>query len=1447
MDSRSLFAKLLRRENISEIDRRLEQNEGLLRGPKTDEFKMYLNKGQDDEMQFVCYKKCKIKMALTYLFCILTVGVLRLFFHWVPHLYLKATCTKCKIEEAEKILITEIYNKNHKVYHVRLLQTLTPESVAKMKQKKSSLNNLQEAPDSVMPVLSVHFENGIFREIDRLIMFSCKKVIYIWDSEKLEFIKLSGLEQGVPTEAFHNYKALTAGEQFMRSKVYGSNLIEIKEQSVLTLISLEVLTPFYIFQLLSFILWMCDDYYYYAACIMLMTSAGVVTSVMQTKKNQKNLKSTIHSSDVCTVMRRLPKSVDEEIQDDEYTSETVSSELLVPGDIIEIPAHGCIMHCDAVLLTGNCILNESMLTGESVPVTKTALPNVPGVAYDPKEHGRHTLFCGTHVIQTRYFGNEKVLAIVVRTGFSTSKGSLVRSILYPPPVDFRFEKDSYKFVVFLGMLACIGFFYTIITKALRGVDARDYILEAFDLVTITVPPALPAAMTVGRYYAQIRLKKNNIFCISPRSINVSGSIDCICFDKTGTLTEDGLDLLCVVPIENKYFKPRVENVETLPYNTLLFGLVSCHSLTMIDKQIVGDPLDLKMFESTKWSMEEPEVADNNKFNMLFPTVLKPPKNGPNVQQNPIGDLQIGIIREFPFSSSSQRMGVIMRRLDGTYFEYYCKGSPEMVLKFVNPDSVPPNFDDILESYTQEGYRVIAIAHKVLKMSYIKVQKVQREVIEKDLDLLGLIVLENRLKPLTTPCIQELNDANIRVIMVTGDNILTALSVAKDCEIVPPGQSIITINCDSNHPPNLFYTLTSTKVKLPTDLSTLSYSTSIMSLDTMESQLQTITNSTVVTGSKRPSVMLNNYRFAMTGKVWSVIREHYPELIPRICTRGTIFARMAPDQKQQLVQELQVLGYCVAMCGDGANDCGALRAAHTGISLSEAESSVASPFTSRNPNIDCVLNVIQEGRAALVTSFGIFKYMAGYSLCQLISVMILYSIESNLTDIEYLYIDLFIISIVAFFFGRTESYPGKLVKETPLSSLVSVSPIVSLLMHILLLAVFQLTAFEHLKSEPWYVPLNATVDLEDDNVACVENYTIYTISSFQYIILAIVFSKGNPYRKNIFSNYGLIISSLLMTAVSVYLALYPAKIISDQFELELPEDFNFRLYLLLYASINFILSLIIEQIIIEKLFFKRLRFKFHNIDKSKRKYLAIERDLKADRKWPTLTSDFKSAVSPSSPQPVCPAEFVIEKERFDKNHVLNKLYDASDGPAIQQRSLPNTPAKLANNFTFRSPKHLQYPVNGVIENEKGYFSQEDLFSSLPSENQTSTRSETYKTISNDTSYDLASSNINIPELPFDDAIPSNAHSTIVNMDVNGTGHSSLVSSENTSPFKINGFGYRRSSSNASGDILETCSPRKSASSYENDNSMSHFNKFGTSPPHDTDGKKHLEMNSFDTNR
>lgn len=104
---------------------------------------------------------------------------------------------------------------------------------------------------------------------------------------------------------------------------------------------------------------------------------------------------------------------------------------LVPGDVIEIPDN-CVMPCDIVLLSGQCILNESMLTGESIPVIKNAIPNTNDI-YNPDSDTKYTLYGGTKVIQSRPIGQQQVVGLVIRTGFTTTKGGLVRDILFPKP------------------------------------------------------------------------------------------------------------------------------------------------------------------------------------------------------------------------------------------------------------------------------------------------------------------------------------------------------------------------------------------------------------------------------------------------------------------------------------------------------------------------------------------------------------------------------------------------------------------------------------------------------------------------------------------------------------------------------------------------------------------------------------------------------------------------------------------------------------------------------------------------------------------------------------------------------------------------------------------------------------------------------------------------------
>lgn len=292
-----------------------------------------------------------------------------------------------------------------------------------------------------------------------------------------------------------------------------------------------------------------------------------------------------------------------------------------------------------------CLIYPS---GESVPVTKTNLPNpVAGdraeetdSAYNTEEHKRHTLFCGTHVIQTRFYTGELVKAVVIRTGrilacrgllcfhrpwmmealrlccfskrynfvfaFQTTRWQIISFFfptrfqhrqrpacaLDPLPKTHRLQAVSRRLPLSLVSGGCgwnrlhllhrpqchergnqqfdlhgKGWHYKMHSAELFvfthdnltpagqmqkpvfdqekivhenwllpscptiQVSAETIIIESLDIITITVPPALPAAMTAGIVYAQRRLKGIGIFCISPQRINICGQINLVCFDK----------------------------------------------------------------------------------------------------------------------------------------------------------------------------------------------------------------------------------------------------------------------------------------------------------------------------------------------------------------------------------------------------------------------------------------------------------------------------------------------------------------------------------------------------------------------------------------------------------------------------------------------------------------------------------------------------------------------------------------------------------------------------------------------------------------------------------------------------------------------------------------------------------------------------------------------------
>uniref|UniRef100_A0A8C0ES54 ATPase cation transporting 13A2 n=1 Tax=Bubo bubo TaxID=30461 RepID=A0A8C0ES54_BUBBB len=1054
-----------------------------------------LQRDADKSRMVTGYQTKTWRVALCHACSVLTAGLLLVLFHWKPSLEVQAKCKPCALGQADWVIIRDRFGQ---CFTTRVrTETLGEGSLeqhpgARLEDRRTSIAIGVSDEEESRDTIQLHDKEE--KNILRYYLFEGMR--YIWIERRQAFCKVRYFFcPPMPQQTPPHLSAAYLGPSAPPKMIYGPNLIEVPVKSYARLLVEEVLNPFYIFQVFSIVLWVCDAYYYYAACIFLISTISLGLSLYETRKQSATLQTMAKMS----VGVRVHRPSGEET--------VVSSADLVPGDCISLPADGMLVPCDAALLTGECMVNESMLTGESVPVMKTPLPagsQAASTIYSPEEHRRHTLFCGTQVIQAKSYVGREVLAVVTRTGFCTAKGDLISSILYPKPVSFKFYKDAVKFVLFLSILG---------TSERGGmVPVGQIIIRALDLVTVIVPPALPAAMTVGTIYAQNRLKKQGIFCISPPRINLCGKIRLVCFDK-----------------------------------------------------------------------EEGELPTFQQFGTKVLAVMKPPPE----EEQPRDRSPVGILRRFPFSSSLQRMSVLVKLPGEASAHVYVKGAPEMVASLCRKETVPVDFSQMLRYYTTDGFRVLGLACKPLSTvtTFEEALQLPRDAVESSLTFLGFLVMKNVLKPESAPVIHLLRNANIRPVMVTGDNMLTAVNVARSCRMVEPKERVIFVNAS---PPSH---------DKPAALKFI-----LAEHSQGEEQVEVSPEAT------KPRLLLG----AQGGGVLRYEHAAFPSL--QILIRATVFARMSPDQKTQLVCSLQELNYCVGMCGDGANDCGALKAADVGISLSEAEASVASPFTSRTANIECVPTVIREGRCSLVTSFGVFKYMALYSLVQFVSVLLLYTINTNLSDFQFLFFDLIITTTVAVLMGRTGP-AQELGVERPQGALISVLVLGSLLLQTALLITVQVLSYFITISQSWYVPLNSTVTAPQ-NLPNYENTVLFCVTGFQYLILAVAMSKGYPFREPLYTNVLFLVVLILLFGLMIWLTLYPLGFPKTLLKLQGIDDLNFKLLLLGIAALNFFAAFVLETALDHGLLscLRKLRRK----KASKKLFKRLEKELSQQQPpWPPL--------------------------------------------------------------------------------------------------------------------------------------------------------------------------------------------------------------------------------------
>lgn len=1126
------------------------------------------------------------------------------------------------LEILASILTAGIYHimkSSYPMLRIRLISAESTLSSCNFIVCKDSFAQIQLVPIERQQCNAIEIFDSLNLDQVRIFQYRCTR--FIFDPRQNSFVASNQLVDISQVSLGEAPAGISRGEHTERLLLCGKNKIEIPVPSVLKLLHEQLVHPLNVFQLVSFVIWMIQSYWKYAIVILGITLVSIVLTIRDLRRSMRSIKE-MSEMDLDVYVSRSG------------TWRVISYEDLVPGDVFELTSTMTVMPCDAILLDGDCIIDESMLTGESIPVSKSSpeedvdWESINFVHLEASLSTKSVLFCGTRIIRVRNLHGRPAIAMVARTGFFTAKGSLIRSILFPKPSRFKFYQESINFIKILGLVAVVGFVVVLIFTY-KDLSKWNIFQRATDLITVVVPPALPAAMAVATELALRRLKKQRVFCISPPKINVAGKLDLICFDKTGTLTEEGLDVMgvCVFSQDNEaiscypksdlapsQLKPNLI-VEAQSLNdsspVLMLALATCHSIKSVNDEFIGDPLDLKMFEWTNWILEESSSATHS----VVSCIVRPPwtsefdvdeflfpeedeesesdgdEGGNGILLNSLiqidscienstitssadcsapnspserGHLEYGIIRCFDFVSHLRRMSVIVKELNGADLTVFTKGSPESIKTLLNPSSIPLQYESHLEYYTKCGYRVIALAHRTIRnISWLKAQKMARSDVEANLDFLGFLVFENKIKPVTKGVLSTLHNANIRTLMCTGDNMLTAISVSKECGILADKEDlpVFTSKLDDTSGSVEWVCANSNDPTLQIDPVTLK-------LKELPNPLLKLVDS-----KRQANVASPRYELACSGDVFDhLLHSRNAHIFERLLVKCQIFARMNPEQKQILVQSLQQLGYSVGFCGDGANDCGALKAADVGISLSEAEASVAAPFTSNINDIGCVLKVLREGRCSLQTSFSCFKFMSLYVFVQFTTSILLNFWLYRLGDNQFLYVDLVLTLVVAFASDSFKASPT-LTKRQPHSRLMSVNFLSELVAHLFVIVGTQLWIYF------WSIltdPSTAKADKDDATGNLVTRLFLFSI--FQYFLVGLISCPGKPFRQPIYTNWFYCITILLELAINLCLLFFQYDWLIELFKLT-KISFDDRITILTVACVCISLCFLIELVIL----------------------------------------------------------------------------------------------------------------------------------------------------------------------------------------------------------------------------------------------------------------------------
>ncbi len=812
--------------------------------------------------------------------------------------------------------------------------------------------------------------------------------------------------------------------------LYGVNSTRIKVTPIWKLFIDEALSAFNLYQVFAAIIWYFRDYFAYAVTILIFAAMSIVFAIYILRRDQNKINSMAQKFDVRVHRRNA---------DGKAFQEVISSEGLLPGDIFEVEGKRQ-LPCDAVLMEGQCLIDEASLTGESVPMHKTQLPATEA-QFSETEKG-HLLYSGTTCLTSESIDDpsKPALAMVYQTGFNTSKGLLIRSIMFNNPGLYQFEKDGNWFLLYLIIISIcfIIIYYIIAYTDEEKPEFKDVGLPSVDIMLCMVPPGLTLCLGIGVQYAQGRLALRKITALKGRLINASGRMKVVLFDKTGTLTINEVILhqvfianksldqsKCVLMPEDRHISDDQAIHKRLCHNfaadhTLVLTKKTVENGNVIAAMVLGDPLEEELFKFAKTDFESTAEENGKKY-------MKRVKINRGS-----GKDTLGVINVFGFKSELQRMSVVTEDTKTADIYAYIKGAPERIIELSDPQSLPSDITQQVTDFAKSGYRVIGFGCK--RLNRIEAgQEYTREMSEDKIEFQGLALFKNNLKEMTQPTLKNLKDYEFYTGMITGDNINTAISVSKTSGLIDTSREDIAICTYPKTSDELEYQL----------------------INEHGDPVGPIKLADRKTEGKKIIGAIDNINFEKITKELSLelnkpidMKKH--PILKQLAEHVRVFARMNPVQKALIVKIFKEYykdkNYAVGFCGDGANDCIALKHADIGVSLSKNEASLSAPFVSAIEDISCIEIISIQGKAALTTNYDCFRYFCLYSIIQTIGLVMLFSQKTEYSVPMFLTMDIPIALNVANCIGLLKP-KTTLTKKLPKHTLIYAKFLVSIVLNV----------------------------------------------------------------------------------------------------------------------------------------------------------------------------------------------------------------------------------------------------------------------------------------------------------------------------------------------------------------------------------------------------------------